>query len=317
MNKRKKGFTLAELLIIVAIVAVLVAISIPIFAGHLEKSKESVDFANVRSAYSEVMMAVMTEDTSSPFYNNGIYYKNVPLKQAQDGWTTKMDNIIIGGVAYADKDHWLHSPKAGGTCKVYYKNNAVYFDWGTEDHINEISAMDFLTKEILENILPPDYRYSVINSNEPYNQKEGTQKFMDYAKKNGFDLADYGANTWQIYAKDTGINSILSNPSIYWSSVTLEDSMIGKNVPVMGYRDGKYDVYYAKVVQYNTGKENQYLSLENDFAKVKEGTNGYGGSATFQFKNYDDAKVEYDKLLDIYNEKKTVERSDLSADLLN
>lgn len=76
--------------------------------------------------------------------------------------------------------------------------------------------------------------------------------------------------------------------------------MIGKNVPVMGYRDKKYDVYIAKVVQYNTGKENQYLSLENNFAKVTEGTNGYGGSATFQFNNYDDALREYENLLTIY-----------------
>lgn len=33
----KKGFTLAELLIVVAIIAVLVAISIPIFSSQLEK----------------------------------------------------------------------------------------------------------------------------------------------------------------------------------------------------------------------------------------------------------------------------------------
>ena len=68
MNRNNKGFTLAELLIVVAILSVLVAVSIPIFSGRLEKSRESVDFANVRSAYSEVMMAVMTEDTNSSLY---------------------------------------------------------------------------------------------------------------------------------------------------------------------------------------------------------------------------------------------------------
>ena len=36
MVKSKKGFTLAELLIVVAIIAVLVAISIPIFTNQLE-----------------------------------------------------------------------------------------------------------------------------------------------------------------------------------------------------------------------------------------------------------------------------------------
>ena len=43
MKINKKGFTLAELLIVVAIIAVLVAIGIPIFASQLEKSREAAD----------------------------------------------------------------------------------------------------------------------------------------------------------------------------------------------------------------------------------------------------------------------------------
>ena len=39
---KNKGFTLAELLIVVAIIGVLVAVSIPIFTSQLEKSKTSV-----------------------------------------------------------------------------------------------------------------------------------------------------------------------------------------------------------------------------------------------------------------------------------
>ena len=55
----KKGFTLAELLIVVAIIAVLVAISIPIFSSQLEKAKEATDMANIRSAYAEVVAAYL------------------------------------------------------------------------------------------------------------------------------------------------------------------------------------------------------------------------------------------------------------------
>jgi len=51
----KKGFTLAELLIVVAIIAVLVAIAIPIFTAQLEKSREATDLANVRAAYAEIV----------------------------------------------------------------------------------------------------------------------------------------------------------------------------------------------------------------------------------------------------------------------
>ena len=51
----KKGFTLAELLIVVAIIAVLVAIAIPVFTAQLEKSREATDEANLRSVYGEAV----------------------------------------------------------------------------------------------------------------------------------------------------------------------------------------------------------------------------------------------------------------------
>ena len=40
-KQNNKGFTLAELLIVVAVIAVLVAISIPIFNKQIEKSREA------------------------------------------------------------------------------------------------------------------------------------------------------------------------------------------------------------------------------------------------------------------------------------
>ena len=41
--KKKKGFTLAELLVVVAIIGVLVAVSITIFSKQLEKSRIATD----------------------------------------------------------------------------------------------------------------------------------------------------------------------------------------------------------------------------------------------------------------------------------
>ena len=78
MSKKNIGFTLAELLVVVAIIAVLTAIAIPVFTGQLEKSREAVDLANVRSAYAEVMTAAITEDTASPLrQSDGSYLASV------------------------------------------------------------------------------------------------------------------------------------------------------------------------------------------------------------------------------------------------
>ena len=297
MRSNENGFTLAELLIVVAIIAVLVGVSIPIFTSQLEKSREATDLANVRSAYSQVMMAAITEDTSSPLYQSGIYQLTVPLKQAQNGWTMNTDNLTIGGISYADSVHWLgRNPKAKGRCRVYYSGGQAFLNWLSEDHINTVSAQEFLTKDILRDIVGDNYRYNVINSNETYGQGEGTKKFIDYAKKNGFDLSDYGATTWQIYVKEPGKSSVLEKPAIYWSSVELTNATVGNYVPVMGYRDGKYDVYRALVETYNSGTDNQYNSLKNNFANVTDS----GGNASFQFDSYEEAKAAYDDILAVY-----------------
>ena len=62
----KKAFTLMEMLIVVAIIAVLVAIAIPTFTAQLEKAKEATDLANVRAAYAEIQVAHLVDGDAYP-----------------------------------------------------------------------------------------------------------------------------------------------------------------------------------------------------------------------------------------------------------
>ena len=50
-----KGFTMAELLIVVAIIAIMVAIAIPVFTSAVEKAKVGTGLANARAAYAEAV----------------------------------------------------------------------------------------------------------------------------------------------------------------------------------------------------------------------------------------------------------------------
>ncbi len=103
MKKNNKGFTLAELLIVVAIIAVLTAIAIPVFTGQLEKSREATDLSNIRAAYAEASAALLTGDDST---TNGVTYtaaagtnvaqatKDVTLNQTQADWQTDKSTKI-------------------------------------------------------------------------------------------------------------------------------------------------------------------------------------------------------------------------------
>ena len=61
----KKGFTLMEMLIVVAIIAVLIAIAIPTFASQLNRSKASADAANIRAGYADLQLKILTETIGS------------------------------------------------------------------------------------------------------------------------------------------------------------------------------------------------------------------------------------------------------------
>lgn len=139
-SKEQNGFTLGELLIVVAIIGVLVAISIPVFTHQLEKSREAVDLANVRAAYAEVMSAVISEDSTAtykdqPIYDakSKVYQAIVPLKQQIFDWQMDKTALNVSGVGLIkDLDiQWFDEPRKDGYCTVIYDETSsrIYFFW--------------------------------------------------------------------------------------------------------------------------------------------------------------------------------------------
>lgn len=87
----KKGFTLMEMLIVVAIIAVLVAIAIPTFSGQIEKANQATDAANCRAAYAEAVLNALQ--------NDGVGNAETDSTMKSDKWDKLTDTKDIGGVA--------------------------------------------------------------------------------------------------------------------------------------------------------------------------------------------------------------------------
>ena len=125
MKQNKNGFTLMEMLIVIAIIAVLIAVAIPVFASQLEKAREATDLANVRSAYAQVSTEALLGDSETTV--------TVNLKQKQADWQS-VDPVNIGGIVHSKSQgntkNWIGVAEPNGTCVVSYKEDyGIILTW--------------------------------------------------------------------------------------------------------------------------------------------------------------------------------------------
>lgn len=92
-SRNKKGFTLVELLIVLAIVAIMAAIAIPAYSAQMEKAREGVDKANLRAAKSMAVTEYLLDNPENT--NNATYGFSLD--------PNSKDSLIIGNEASAAK----------------------------------------------------------------------------------------------------------------------------------------------------------------------------------------------------------------------
>lgn len=93
--KKEGGFTLIEMLIVVAIIAILVAVSIPMVNGALDKARKATDAANERSAKAAATIEYISEGKPA-----GTYYYDAANGKLVDS----SDNLTYGKCDQHKKD---------------------------------------------------------------------------------------------------------------------------------------------------------------------------------------------------------------------
>lgn len=116
MNRSIKGFTLIEMLIVVAIIAVLVSVVIPVVSNSTIKAQAATDAANLRAVYAELNIHVLNGEMTIP-----------EILDAASDPTSKMDPDAVICAVF----------DAPGFIQVYYANGSTYYGF---DYLSELAT---------------------------------------------------------------------------------------------------------------------------------------------------------------------------------
>lgn len=286
MKQNKNGFTLMEMLIVIAIIAVLIAVAIPVFASQLEKAREATDLANVRSAYAQVSTEALLGDSEATV--------TVNLKQKQADWQS-VDPVNIGGIVHSksqgDTVNWKGVAAPNGTCVVSYKEDyGIILNWsGKADPSTPKYPFNTKVTNFFQVLYDTDFWKNMKNNtNFEFDSRCPDSQYVPAIiteiKKLNNSLLQQDDCTWA-YLGD-GRDRHEADRYLFWTSLDTNKVGPGKEIPVIiqtgdkkyyvsetttGTRNGKDYVTISKSLttqnQYKEilNKGEQYSSLEKAY----------------------------------------------------
>ena len=254
MKQNKNGFTLMEMLIVIAIIAVLIAVAIPVFASQLEKAREATDLANVRSAYAKV--------STEALLGNSEITVTVDLKQKQADWQS-LDPVNIGGIVHyknqGDTKNWIGVAAPNGTCVVSYKEDCgIILTWsGKADPSTPKYPFNTNVTDFFPLLYDTEFWKNGImktNSNFEFDSRCSDSLYVPSItaeiEKLNKSLLQQPDCTWA-YLGD-GRDGQKAYRYLFWTSLNTDKVGAGNKIPVIIQTgDGKYYVSETK-----TGKRN-------------------------------------------------------------
>lgn len=266
MKQNRNGFTLMEMLIVIAMIAVLIIIAIPVFASQLEKAREAADLANVRSAYAQVSEEVMLGNPDT--------IVTVNLTQKEADWQS-MEPVNIGGITHyknqGDTANWKGTVAPNGTCVVSYKEDCgIILTWSGKA-APPVPKYPFNTNVTGFFQLLYDTEFWRNGSMKGKSNFEFDSRCPDSSyvpaiseaiKKLDNSLLQQPDCTWA-YLGD-GRDKQAANRYLFWTSLNTNKVGVGKKIPVIIQTgDGKYYVSETTTGK-RTGKD--YVTVSESLA---------------------------------------------------